>query len=190
MVDNKVIFDNYWSFKMRINENMNSGHFFQGFKISHTTPILLFIALSCFIKAFHLVVPKYIRSQMGFKICCHEIISVDEDLPKFFQTIKLHQADQIIKEYYHMRDRYGIEIEDADVIRKLEKVRIQDKTIQGTPWYYILSDLDYVERFNYVSAMMKDRSAYIKDINNDKNVQSDFVVLLLNLSFIPDEVIF
>lgn len=37
--------------------------------------------------------------------------------------------------------------------------------------------------------MVKDRVHFIKDINRDKNVQSDFVVLLLNLSAIPDEIV-
>lgn len=36
--------------------------------------------------------------------------------------------------------------------------------------------------------MIKDRTDYIKDVNKDKNVQSDFVMILLNLSAIPDEV--
>ena len=37
--------------------------------------------------------------------------------------------------------------------------------------------------------MIKDRTEFIKDINSDKNVQSDFAVLLLNLSAIPDEIV-
>jgi len=61
--------------------------------------------------------------------------------------------------------------------------------IQGTPWYNILSNYDYVEKFNYLNAMIKDRVEFIKDSNKDKNIQSDFVVLLLNLSAIPDEIV-
>jgi len=37
--------------------------------------------------------------------------------------------------------------------------------------------------------MVKDRESYIKDIHDDKSVQSDLIVLLLELSAIPDEVI-
>ena len=119
-----------------------------------------------------------------------ELISVDEDLPNFFEAIKLKQADEKLYEYYNMKNRYGLEIEDAEVIKKLERISAPEKTIQGTPWYSILSNFDYSERFNYYSAMLKDRTAYIKDINKDKNVQSDMCVLLLNLSAIPDEVLF
>lgn len=41
-----------------------------------------------------------------------------------------------------------------------------------------------------MNPIMKDRVAFIKDMNRDKNVQSDFCVLLLNLSVIPDEIIY
>jgi len=52
-----------------------------------------------------------------------------------------------------------------------------------------LSNPDYAEEFNYINAVVKDRSNYIKDIHDDKSSQSDMVVLLLELSAIPDEVI-
>ena len=97
-------------------------------------------------------------------------LSVDEDLPWFFDALKLHQAADIIEEYHNIKDRYGLEIEDADFIHKLEKIKLSDKTIQGTPWYNILSNFDYMERFNYYNANIKDRELYIKDINQDKQV--------------------
>ena len=34
MIDNRIIFDNYWEYRMRINENMKSGHFLQAFDIN------------------------------------------------------------------------------------------------------------------------------------------------------------
>lgn len=49
--------------------------------------------------------------------------------------------------------------------------------------------MDYCERLVYYNPMIKDRIEFIKDLNPDKNVQSDFAVLLLNLSAIPDEII-
>lgn len=71
----------------------------------------------------------------------------------------------------------------------MEKTSIFEKTIQGTPWYNPLANLDYCDRIAYINPMIKDREDYIKDMNKDKTVQSDFVVLLLNLSVIPDEVV-
>lgn len=114
---------------------------------------------------------------------------MDEDLPNFFEALKLYHADQIVCEYHNMKDRYGIEIEDARVIKRLEQIQLPEKTFQGTPWYNILSNYDYVDKFNYLNAMIKDRAAYVKDINKDKNVQSEVCVLLLNLATIPDEIV-
>lgn len=114
---------------------------------------------------------------------------MDEDLPNFFEAIKLRQADEIVSEYYNIRNRYGLEIEDADVIKKLERIQIPEKSIQGTPWYNILTNPDYTERFNFYGACIKDRAAFIKDNNKDKQVQSDICVLLCNLSAIPDEIL-
>lgn len=114
---------------------------------------------------------------------------MDEDLPNFFEAIKLLQADEIICEYHNIKLRYGLEIEDADVIKKLEKTQIPKKSFQGTPWYNILSNYDYIERFSYYNAMIADRTRYIRDINRDKNVQSDICVLLINLCSIPDEIL-
>lgn len=34
MIDNKIIFDNYWEYRMRVNENMKSGHVFEGFVVN------------------------------------------------------------------------------------------------------------------------------------------------------------
>lgn len=127
-------------------------------------------------------------ARLGFTLAAEDI-SVDEDLPNFFEALKLKHADQIVAEYHNMKNRYGLEIEDSEVIAKLEKTRVPEKSIQGVPWYYLLCNLDYSERFVYINAMVKDRTEFIKDVNPDKNVQSDFAVLLLNLSAIPDEIV-
>jgi len=53
----------------------------------------------------------------------------------------------------------------------------------------MLSNPEYADEFNYINVRIKDRVKFIKDIHEDYNVQSDFVLLMLNLSAIPDEVI-
>ena len=88
-----------------------------------------------------------------------------------------------------MKNKYGIELNNSMVIDRLKNIRISERSIQGTPWYNVLANLDYCNKIAYINPMVKDRTAYIKDMNKDKNVQSDFVVLLLNLSVVPDEVI-
>lgn len=65
------------------------------------------------------------------------------------------------------------------------------KAIQGTPWYSILSNPEYCESFAYFGAHIDEREKLIKDGDGggDNNAeQSDIVIILLNLSTIPDEV--
>lgn len=66
-----------------------------------------------------------------------------------------------------------------------------EKALQGTPWYSILSNPTYVDKFAYLGPHVKNRETYLKDPDSDpKNnfLQSDVVTLLLNLSAVPDEV--
>lgn len=65
------------------------------------------------------------------------------------------------------------------------------KAVQGTPWYSILSNPEYVESFAYFGAYIDEREKLIKDgdVGDENNCeQSDIVMILLNLSAIPDEV--
>ena len=65
------------------------------------------------------------------------------------------------------------------------------KAIQGTPWYSILSNQEYANSFAYIGAYIDEREKLIKDGDDgDENnaEQSDIVIILLNLSAIPDEV--
>lgn len=188
MVDSKIIFSNFWDYKMRVNEQMHSGHYFEGFQVNHATPLLLFVMIAIVSKCVLLLIPEYWQRYFDL-VDDSQLISVDEDLPNFFEVIPIRKAEEIIAEYKNIKERYGIEIEDSEVIRKLEKTKWPEKQLQGAPWYNILTNNDYIDKFNYINAMDKDRTAYIKDINKDKNVQSDLVVLLLQLSTIPDEII-
>ena len=65
------------------------------------------------------------------------------------------------------------------------------KAIQGTPWYSILSNPEYCNSFAYFGAHIDEREKLIKDGDEDDQdncEQSDIVIILLNLSAIPDEV--
>jgi hypothetical protein len=65
------------------------------------------------------------------------------------------------------------------------------KAIQGTPWYSILSNAEYSDSFAYFGAHIDEREKLIKDGDDDDSnncEQSDIVMILLNLSAIPDEV--
>ena len=65
------------------------------------------------------------------------------------------------------------------------------KAIQGTPWYSILSNPEYSDKFAYFGAHIDEREKLIKDgddLEENNCEQSDIVMILLNLSAIPDEV--
>jgi hypothetical protein len=76
----------------------------------------------------------------------------------------------------------------------LEKATIPKKSIQGSPWYQILSNYKYQDQFQYIGAFIEEREKLIEDgfsddIKKYKFEQSDFVMILLNLGYIPDSII-
>lgn len=56
-------------------------------------------------------------------------IEVDEDLPNFFEAVRLTAADELIKENENMRDKFGFEPNDPDTIDKLQKTKIPKKAM-------------------------------------------------------------
>ena len=78
---------------------------------------------------------------------------------------------------------------------------IPKKAMQGCPWYQILSNPKYSNLFYYVGAFLEEREKIIEDgfehTDNkydeiDKKIkceQSDMIMILLNLAFIPDEIV-
>lgn len=131
-------------------------------------------------------------------------MKVDEDLPNFFKCVKLSQADEIIKEEENMIKNFGFQINDPDTIQRLKEINVPKKPCQGTPWYTILSNPNYMSQFNYIGAYVTEREKLIEDGQADdldsqgeikayqkalRCEQSDMVMILLNLSVVPDEVI-
>ena len=118
-------------------------------------------------------------------------IIVDEDLPNFYSAIKLSQADEVVLESRNCKRNYGIEIQDPRVVKILDETTMPKKAIQGTPWYQILSNPVYSDDFYYIGAHVDERDKLIKDGDEEEGndcEQSDIVMILLNLSCIPDEI--
>lgn len=137
----------------------------------------------------------------GFAMASKEI-KVDEDLPNFFKSVKLSQADELILEQQNMRNNFLINLNDPDTIRRLDDTKVPKKAIQGTPWYQILSNPRYSHLFNYIGAFVNEREKLIEDGFAEtseakfgeeemaiRREQSDLIMILLNLASVPDSVI-
>ena len=74
---------------------------------------------------------------------------------------------------------------------RLDATTMPKKSIQGTPWYQILSNMQYADDFYYIGAFVDEREALIKDGDMEEGndcEQSDIVMILLNLACIPDDI--
>lgn len=56
-------------------------------------------------------------------------IKVDEDLPNFFKSVKLSQADELIMENKNMQENFGINLNDPDTIETLDATTMPKKSI-------------------------------------------------------------
>ena len=118
-------------------------------------------------------------------------LNVDENLPIFFEGLKLKDADWLLQEYNNLHDNYGFQIISKKVAETLDTVGTPKKSIQGVPYYFILANPLYTRDFQYVSCDIPGRDDLIKDDDDDDEndcEQSDLVSILLNMAYIPEEV--
>ena len=81
------------------------------------------IAVSAiFITLFITVCPHELRMRMGFSSQSKEI-KVKEDLPDFFDTMTLAQADVLVLEDQNLKEHFGIEINDPVTIERLDETK-------------------------------------------------------------------
>jgi len=115
-------------------------------------------------------------------------MSVDEDLPHFFNIINMRQRNQMITMYKNMKENFGFEYTDPDTIAAIQDAPYPEVTIVGTPWYNILSNPSYMNEFGFVPSYVSEREKIITDgyseaINEEttkwKMEQSDFVMIML-----------
>jgi hypothetical protein len=118
-------------------------------------------------------------------------LEVDEDLPKFYEALKLKDCDYMVNEHHYFLDNYGISILSPHFAHALDDSKIPERPIQGTPFYNIVANRQYMRDMYYIDNSHPCREAQIKDDDDNEDndtEQSDIVVLMLNLGFIPDEV--
>jgi len=74
-------------------------------------------------------------------------INVDENLPFFFTSIKLADADWLVKENQNLKEEYGFRIIQGKTSQILDTTSPPKKAIQGIPYYMILANPVYFRDF-------------------------------------------
>jgi hypothetical protein len=180
---------------------MKSDHFLY-VGVDWAAPVLLMSFFATFLILIQIIFKNYLM-KWGFALQSKEI-EVDEDLPNFFKTVKLAQADELISEESNMKEKFGFSFNDGDTIATLDATAVPKKAIQGTPWYQILSNPKYSGLFYYIGAYVNERYKLIEDGSPDevdengetskaqkktREEQSDLIMFLLNLAYMPDSCI-
>jgi hypothetical protein len=105
--------------------------------------------------------------------------------------------------YENMKKNFGFEYTDPDTIEELRNAEYPKLTITGTPWYNVMSNPQYVNAFCFVPSYVGEREKIINDGFSEpeptspnyelekkyKCEQSDLVMILLQLAYIPDVII-
>jgi hypothetical protein len=66
------------------------------------------------------------------------------------------------------------------------------KTVTGVPFYIILANPLYARDFSYIDCNVPNRDSLIKDDDDNEDndcEQSDMVAIVLNLAYIPKQVV-
>lgn len=62
-----------------------------------------------------------------------------------------------------MMKHYGLQINDPDTVATLDAATMPKKAMMGTPWYTVLSNAAYQNKFNYIGAFIDEREKLIED---------------------------
>ena len=79
-----------------------------------------------------------------------------------------------------------------ELVTKLDNTKLAKNPIQGTHWYSILANHEYVQAFSYISVDTPNRENFIVDDDDNEdndNEQSDMVNIILNMAFIKDSIV-
>lgn len=85
---------NFWAYVMTSRDTMVSNHFFSYFTINHATPVAIMALFSVIILTIQMIFAPNLQ-KWGFTMSPKDIM-VDEDLPNFFKSVRLAQADEVV----------------------------------------------------------------------------------------------
>ena len=109
----------------------------------------------------------------GFRPKKKELV-VDQDLPHFYDAIKIGQARRLVMDYDYYDKQLGIKIVQKDLIDELRKKKKQsDKPIMGSAWYNILENFYYSVDFAYVPPSIPNRHKLIYKDQNESFEDDD-----------------
>jgi len=123
MLSNPEIFSNSYQYIPTTISGMKSSHYVNSVlnTVNWASPIALMAASAIFLIAMTKIFGDYLM-QWGFSLQEKEI-EVDENLPNFFEVIKLSQADEVVIEEQNMKKNFGIQINDPDTIELLDNTK-------------------------------------------------------------------
>jgi len=189
MLGNRQMFENIVNSVPTSDVYMSTGHDLSTIgTVSQATPMLIIGVALSFIAIMQVVAYDTLR-KWGFTLSSN-VIEVDENLPNFFNAVKLSDADWAVKECQYYDERYGFCFIRREIVERLDKTELAKKPITGIAWYNILANPRYVREFNYIPIDVEDRDNLIVDGDaNEGNdcEQSDMVSILINLAYVNTE---
>jgi hypothetical protein len=190
MIGNKQIFQGYVDQVAYTTTVMLTGHSWNSIMdVNQATPMLLIGIALVFITIMRVYFYDTL-TQWGFTLTSNNI-EVDENLPNFFEAVKLKDADWIVKEARYYQETYGIRFVRKEVVERLDDWKLAKKPVSGIAWYNLLANQKYEREFNYFPTDMKDREDFIVDGDDQEGndcEQSDMIAILINLAYVKQEV--
>lgn len=117
-------------------------------------------------------------------------VELDEDIDNYFASLDAKDREWAIKEDEYATSQLGLQIMTKRQKGALAASEMtQGRTLQGCHSYDILANPLYFDDFQYVSASLENRDAFIIDDDDEEGndaAQSDIVRLALNLAYMNE----
>ena len=191
MLGQSQIFDGWVNQKATSLDFMPTGHTFACLEtVTQAAPLLLMAVAMLLIYLAQQFFKKTLK-KYGFSFSSTKI-EVDENLPNFYQSVKLSEADWLVAENAHYREKYQMRMISDELATKLDATAVAKKPIQGIHWYSLLANPAYVQDFAYISVNTPDRENLIVDDDDDEGndcEQADMVNIILNMAYIRESLV-
>lgn len=190
MLSNRQMFENTINSLTYSTGQMSSAHGWSTLgNMDQASPMLLIVIAFVAITVLRVFFADYV-AKWGFSIS-NNVIEVDENLPNFFESVKLSDADWLVKESNYLKENYGFSFVNQKAVDRLDDWKVAKQPISGIAWYNLLANPRYVRSFNYIQVDVPQREDLIVDGDDNEGndcEQSDMVSILLNLAYIKKEI--